>query len=550
MKKALFAVGLLCSSFSVFAGSYDIVYNILNTKCQNSGCHSSTSSDFPKFDGSSGTVYANLFNAPPMNAVADNRGDKLVKINQPYSSFLLRKCGGSLDTDLQVEAGEGDSMKTISGANLSFKEIEYIRQWIINGAAASGTTVDTATINAYYDDASRVPFLPKPTLPAGGKRLRFGPMFLPTNTEKEWLLKNEVDFPYDAEVNEIDGAMNIQSHHFLLFRFQDSASAAAENQGLRIVSISTGTTSFDGNKDLTGAWQGSEEIHLPAGTAMFWPKQTWLDYNYHCKNVTPKILPVDFYITLKYREHLPSSTVVEMKSHLSNNPFFSVPANSVKTVTYNDADNNTNETRYLWMLSSHTHKYGTGFDIFTKNTSMPGNIGDTIYKGTYDYAHGNELGYYDWQHPSIRFFDPLYSVNMMQGIFCKTTWNNTSSSTLTFGLTTDKEMQLFYYMYTLQLPVVQPNGISNFEDGNSVHVVPNPLQGAGLLIYQLKEPGTVDITVTDITGKLISRSSQEHQNEGTHQVALNDNGALPNGIYFARLHCNGKNITQKFVVGN
>ncbi|MFN8278505.1 MAG: T9SS type A sorting domain-containing protein [Chitinophagales bacterium] len=535
----------ICSFLTGFsAGSYDLVYSILNTKCQNGACHSATAAEALKFDGTAAAVYSALVNTTPGNAAAAASGDKIVRMNQPYNSYLLRKCASWLDSDLSLRTGEGDSMKTVYGTNISKKEAEYIRQWIMTGAPQTGNVVDTASINAYYDDPTAIPFATKPIAPTNGMRIHVGPLFVPIGTEKEWLLKSEVVFPYDAEIKEIDGQLNIQSHHFLLFRFDDSTQAAAMPNGLRTVSLSNGTTSFDGNKQLTGAWQTSEEIHLPQGTALFWPKHTWLDYNYHSKNATGHVLPVDFYLSLAYTEHLPTSTTIEMKSNLVNNPFFTIPAQSVKTLTMNDNDNGNNETRYIWMMSSHTHKYGTGFNIFKKDPAMPGNIGDTIYKGNFDYKDGVDRGYYDWEHPSIRYFQPQYPIDMTKGIFCKTSYNNTGSSPVFFGLTTNDEMQLYYYMYTNYLP--DANGISSVDANQLFRIVPNPMDHSGMLVYALDKGAAVSVVVTDINGKVVAQQTALQQAAGEQHYQLPAD--LSSGMYLAAVTVNGQRSVQKFVV--
>jgi hypothetical protein len=534
-------------------GTYDLVYSILNTKCQNAGCHSATSADALKFDGTKAAVYSALVNQIPANSAAAAKGHKLLWTNQPYESYLLRKIGGFLDTDLSIDtATEGAVMNDINGNNLTNKEVEYIRQWVMNGTKQTGNNIDTTLINAYYNDTARAPFYPKPAAPAPGTgyRLRFGPIFVssaPSKSEIEYVLKHEVNFPYNVEVNEIDGDMNPQSHHFLLFKHDDSAAAASMADGLRLVSLTGGTTSFDGNKKLVGAWQTPAELHLPARTAMFWEKKTWLDFNFHMKNYsTTGVLPFDFYLNCMFTERLPSSTTIEMKSRLVNNVGFLILPNSTYTNPYADGDNGANETRYIWMISSHTHKFGTNFDIFKYDNTKPGNIGDTIYNGTYDYENGFDLGHYDWEHPSIRRFDPLLPINMQtNGIICKTTWKNTSNSLIHFGFTTNDEMQLYYYMYTSELPTtgIKENEASNF----NFIVYPNPMNDMGTISYKLDKAASIKATVVDVTGKEIAVLREEKQTAGTYNVDMGGQ-QLSAGIYFARLSVDGSTTTRKFIV--
>ncbi len=554
MKKTLLGLLSLCSAGLFAQNSYDLVYTTLNTKCSNGSCHSATSSGSSlQFDGSSTTVYNALVNVVPQNTAAAARKDKYLRMNQPYESYLLRKCGGWFDTDLALEANEGNPMQDINGNNLSDKEIEYIRQWVMNGAKKTGVTIDTARINAYYNDPNKTPFLNKPFKPAGVKRLRFGPVFLPpagsANTEMEYLLKYKVDFDDNVEVSQIDGFMNSESHHLLLFKYQDSASAASMPEGLRIVSLTGGTTSFDGNKDLTGAWQDDAEIHLPAGTAIFWDKNTVLDFNYHLKNYNnPGVLPCDFYLNIAYKPRPVNTSTIEMKSALINNAtLFLLPGQQTKY--YNDNSNGKNETRHIWMMSSHTHKFGTYFDIHKKDNAKPNQLGDTLYKGNIDYTSNFDKGFYDWEHPSIKYFVPQVPVNMKtEGIRIVTKWNITQAAPVTFGFTTADEMQLFYYMYTNEL--ANPTGVSTIKDEQSIDllVYPNPTSSKATIAINTVEVDELTITLTDIQGKVIT-TLHPTVNKGLNEVELNTSALNLNaGLYLVKATGQHFNKESKLII--
>ncbi len=84
------------------------------------------------------------------------------------------------------------------------------------------------------------------------------------------------------------------------------------------ISITGGTTSFDGGKQLTSAWQDDAEFHLPTGTALFWDQKTYLDMNYHIKNyAATDVLPCDFYYNIYFEPRNPGT--IEMKANLVNN---------------------------------------------------------------------------------------------------------------------------------------------------------------------------------------------------------------------------------------
>lgn len=546
---------------------YQRVYTALNTKCQNAACHSATATDASaalKFDGTEDDVYNAIFNVSSSYASSVNKHERLVKPQHPYYSFLLRKVAGAgFDTDLAIDtATEGALMKDTSGNQLSNKEIEYIRQWIMFGAKKSYTNNEPQPnwqiVSDYYDNPVMT-FLPKPAKPnpAEGMQMRMGPIFLPPNgqTEQEWMQQQEVNFPYLAEINKIDGFMNQQSHHFLLFAFSDSAAAVSElnnrNKNMGLVDITTLTTSFDGDKMLTASWQDDAEFELPTGTALFWARKTYLDMNYHVKNYnSTNILPTDFYFNIYFKPRNPNT--IEMKSQLVNNAGLFL-LQGTRTVDYDDPINNDNtkETRYLWALASHAHKFATDYDLYIRDTT--GAIADKIYEGFYDYYNDYDLGYYSWDHPSIRYWPTFLPVKFGKhnghnaGIVARTTWNVTQPF-VSFGFTTNDEMQLFYYMYTSQDPNATTSVNDTKADNFNFTVMPNPMNNSGSLVYTLTDAAKVRASVVDVTGKEIALLEEENQAEGTHRVSIGNGDKLASGIYFARVTVNGNTYTQKFIV--
>jgi len=544
---------ILISALSVASlnaqNTFTQVHQLLQTKCSNATCHSASSSDALKFDGNETAVYNAIVNVVPENQFAKDRRDRLVKTNQPYESYLLRKVNYEFDADLALFAGEGDSMVDVNGAPLTKKETELLRQWIMNGAKKTGNTVDTGLVNAYYNDPT-YPFLQKPTAPANGagRRVRCGPIFIPksgSGQEKEITLKYHLEMPFDAQVKKVDGFMNNESHHFLLFKFADSLKASQEPDGIRVVSLLGGVTSFDGDKDLTAAWQDDEEIELPTGTALFWDKNTWLDLNYHVKNYgAQSVLPVDFYFNVYYEPRDPQ--IIEMKAHLVNRTTLLVPPGQ-STQYFSDNQNGSNETRHIWMLTSHTHKYGTAFDIHELDKSKPNQLGSQIYDGNYNYKGGYSFGQYYHDHPPIRYFQPQHAINFKtSGIRVKTLYNNTSNNLVTFGFTTNEEMQLFYYLYTNSVP----GGSVGIDEANfafsQVAVYPNPISAESAIYVDAKEETKSSIYLTDISGKVVANIFDGELVQGSNRFELPT--AISKGIYFANISAKGKSITRKFVV--
>ena len=596
---------------------YGRVYTILNTKCQNSSCHTATATDGSAvltFDGDSDAVYKQIFNKPSqLSASSVAKFEELVYPQQPYQSFLLRKIAGAkFDTDLALDStGEGAAMLPVQGTGnfpdtLSSLEIEVVRQWIRFGAlevyASTDPQPDYGTIAQYYNDGQLIPFFAKPPAPPVGRgiRLRMGPVFLPTSgpyVEQEWLEQQVVHFPFLPEITRIDGAMNNQSHHFLLFQYPDSASArdnSGNNAAPDVYNVGQvtpplispalqligGTNSFEGNKNLTGAWQEDANLILPEGTALMWDQKTYLDLNFHVKNYNAtSVLPCDFYFNVYFGPR--QASTIPMVSQLVNNSLnlgdangqclmepYTPPLGITKFLpdsaewrgNYADPDNGRSTAsagmRYLWMAAGHTHQWGTGFYIVVQDTF--GGLTDTIYNGQYDYTNQVEIGVWDHSHPPIEYWNngllPVYVGTTASGIKAGLVANTSYFSTvpcLHFGFTTANEMQLFYYMYTDKLPPVVNSINTVNENPFSLTVIPNPVnEGNGKIVYVLDGTSKVSSVIVDVTGKVISQLNEETEVAGAHEISINSTQRLAAGIYFARLIVDGSAYTKKFVVTN
>ena len=591
-RKLLFLIWILPISISSFAqyhydAGFPVIYNILSTKCSNAGCHSAQASSTLRFDTTSSAVHAAILNQPPVNATALSRGEQLVWPNQPYQSYLLKKAGSWFDTDLGLPAGEPDSAyHSRTSTGLTKIEVEYIRQWVIDSAAQFTPNIDTAIINAYYNGDSTFsgPFSPKLPKPSAGNGLqvRFGPFFLrntPGQNQVEYMLMNQLKFNTDQEVTALNTNMTSFSHHFILFTFDDSASAVAKGNGLRQVSLGVNTVSpFDGNKSVCSVWVFSENIQLPTQTAFFWPKSTYVDLDFHMLNYSSyPILPFDVYINIATQPRVAGDGIIQMQSRLNNNTtlgtldlnppyhYNSIAPHAISKCIDEDQDNthgatgslNGNDSmRYIWMINSHAHKMGVGFNIYNFDNSKPNDIGtDTIYNGFLTYGNPNGVvnqGYYDWEHPPLEYFPNLVGVNYKKGgLICETVYKNDSSFYQTFGFTTDQEMQLFYYLYVTTVPSgYNPPvlGVNNIAERSAFNfnVYPNPMAGKGTLAYTLVSPAMVNATITDITGKEIAVLKEENEQAGNYSVDIAKN--LPSGMYFAKLSVNGESFTKKFVV--
>lgn len=480
----------------------DRVYPLIQSKCAAS-CHNPTNpTGNLDFSGTPSEVYGKIVGITPDNEAAVNKGYKLVYPGHPYRSFMLLKANNGLIHQADggvLSSEEGSNMPPYGGGQpLTNIELEMVRQWIYAGAPLDegglGYVVNQQLILDYYNDGG-LPQLPRPAPPTAGHgfQIHLGPLFLSPSQEVEYDIKYELNLPADFEVTRLNLKMNDESHHFILYKFNDAASANSVNQGLRPINIVSTALDPDNNEFVAG-WQNDVDIRLPAGTAFRWAGNTVLNLNYHVPNYSGLILPADMYLNVHTQPY--GTAIKEMKSDLvqydantlwppSVGIVFTLPPGEWTLTDKWDTGPQIN----MWMLTTHTHKYGTDYDLYQQTPS--GGKGEKIFEGFMDYTYCNcDVGYYDWEHPPVKYYEPYYTIPAGTGLIQEAKFNNTGSSWVTFGLTTNDEMMLFMAQYTEGEPIPYV-GIPNIQDG---YCESSPAPALNLIPTDgvLAGPGVVD----------------------------------------------------------
>ena len=84
---------------------------------------------------------------------------------------------------------------------------------------------------------------------------------------------------------------------------------------------------------------------------------------------------------------------------------------------------------------------------------------------------------------------------------------------------------------------------------NGLSVYPNPFTNNTTITYQLNISSKVDITLTDVLGKVIVLFANPDQTAGKHEVLINSADLqLAKGMYFVKLETNmGRNFVKVIV---
>lgn len=498
MKKITFLALAVVTCTLSQAQTFKMVYNLFQANCT-VGCHNSSFKEGNlDLSASSAKVYSALVNVNPVNPAAVKHGDKLIVPGDPHHSFLLRKCNRNLDTDNNLKSGEGGVMPDNKPA-LKDQDIELIRQWILYGAQQNDNLVDTSLINKYYAGKA-LPEVTPPPPAAGAVRVHLGKIFLAPNAEAEYFIKHHITFPDTVEVNRLNLQMASQSHHFIIYKFLPGAQSGF-SEGLRLQDPQSGANSSNGNNTMVNAWQTPLDVQLPAGTAYLWEKGTVLDLNYHIHNDNPdSVLGAEVYFDVFTQ---PKTKPVQiMYSELITNTDIAIPNDKTDhTFTKAFFDKTDTSTWNIWLLSSHTHKYGKDFDIFLRNPD--GTAGTQIFEGWFDTKYKFNQGYYSWEHPPVEIFQSMLPVKVKDGLIQKAVFNNDGPNPVSFGLTTKDEMMLFFVQYTInEAPYV--SGITEKKaDEYKTEVYPNPFSGFISISGKVEKPTEIKTELLDMMGRQV-----------------------------------------------
>lgn len=537
---------LNCTTFA--QTTFDRVYSIIQTRCA-ATCHKYGSPDGNMLlDGTKQEVLANLVNVTPDNDTAEIKGYKRVLPGDARRSLLFRKINQGIDGYATLQNGDGAPMPKDTTA-LSFVEQELIRQWIIFGAEDTGYHyVDEQTITDYYGGfaEARDPSLAPPA-PSEGYQIYFGPIFLKPGKEIEFDGKFSVHNTEDVEVYKMNTAMNKESHHYAVFKYHPGEDAAVPPGLHRVNSIGDAAALFF-SAEVVAQWPNSLEIETPPGTALMWDSNTVLNLSYHILNYSDSIVAAEVYMNIFTRPQQASTQpMLSYPVRYDGHPVYQggwdvqnlilYPSNNDTTLTITQFSPDSTFYWNLWSIQAHTHKYGKDFNIYLRNPD--GTKGQIIYDGTYDVTHTFDQGFYDWEHPPLRYFDPPLSVDMTEGMIHEAKFRNNTGDTIGFGLKTTDEMFVSYVYYTKS---ETPLGILPDKVFNEAHVkiYPNPA-GEQALIHI--GPDVVlknaELRIYDLLGKEVLLAGDLKERQFTLKT-----GNLPTGNYFYRLMNDGRVVAS------
>jgi hypothetical protein len=428
-----FILLLSCEKEGKTRSSFDLIQeDILTPSCALSGCHSSASDPAFAEHGlilKEGESYDNLVGVSPKNSNAFGDGLQRVKEFKSAESLLYHKIH-----TLDHHSNDYGNPMPLGLPLLSQGQVEFIRQWIDNGAPREGIAANEEFLQDVTPQDEPFEALPAP---AAGYQMKLGPFEVAPNFEREFFLYQKVGNTEEAYVNRIEIRMRINSHHFILYDFSEDAppSVIPSLDLVRDIRNTNGTYNIQNlpatlhHVFVAGSQTPNLDFTFPAGVAILLPPDRAYDMNSHYVNKQSVPITGEVHVNL---HTVPSAQVLHIAKalNLPNNSLTLLP-NQRTTVTKEFL---MDQKTYVISLTSHTHKLGEKFVIRIKGGSRNG---EAVYTNT------------DWHNAKWVPFDPPIVLNAGEGLISEITYNNTTSKTVSFGLTSEDEMGIIFgYFYT------------------------------------------------------------------------------------------------------
>jgi len=406
---------------------------ILTPTCATVGCHASDKDPSFAQHGlvlTANMAYQNLVNVVPKNSLAKTDGLMRVKPFVSAQSLLFHK----LNTDASHHAGKQyGNLMPLGSDPLSVGQIEFVRRWIDAGAPREGSVVDATLLDDKTPSVTYAPFelLSKPAT-GQGFQLNLPQFSVTPNFERELFMRRELGNTADVYVNRVQVKMRPNSHHFIAYGYKSLNALPAVDQirDLRNPDGSANLLTFLSMQNhifVAGTQTSTHDYTFPEGAALLIPANTSLDLNAHYVNKTSVAIPGEVSMNMYT---IDKSKVVNVVRSLNEaNTSFSLPAGKTTVITTNFIYS---KLRTILALTSHTHKLAQKFVIKIKGGTRDGEI---VYTNT------------DWGSPEIVNFKTPIVLKAGEGLTSEVTYNNSTSRTVSFGLTSGDEMNIIFGYY-------------------------------------------------------------------------------------------------------
>ena len=428
--------------------SFDLLQDkLLTPSCATSGCHLSVQDASYAQHGlvlAKGLAYGNLIGVSPRNSVAMANKLQRVKKFSSAESLLFHKL--NWDLSHHVTANYGAPMP-LGGKPVSKGQLDFVQKWIEAGAPDKGQVVDAKLLDdttPSFTEPTNFSALDSPVKEGKtGFQLKVDRFIVPPNFEREIFVRRPLNNTDAIYVSRIKLKSRANSHHLVVYDFRSKLLLPNmdELRDLRNTDNSLNINTvlqMSNHIFLGGGTDPNSDYSFPEGTALKLPANSSVDLNPHYFNKTKDNLYGENYVNLYT---IPQSQVKNVVSMIDfNNSSFSLPANQTTIITkdffnFDGFVKGSGKSVMIVSLTSHTHERGKLFQIKIKGGTRDGEV---IYEDN------------DWAHPKVINYAKPIALKEGEGLTSVVTYVNNTNKTLSFGLTSEDEMDIIFGYYFIQ----------------------------------------------------------------------------------------------------
>lgn len=413
--------------------------HILDGNC--ASCHSAGNS-FARQSGlelTSDVAYQQLVDVLPTNPAA--RADGLQRISSTggpiglFQSYFWEKINAADQDHFYNDHPNYGSLMPLGDQSLTNGQLDFIRNWILQGAPETGTVVDVSLLedNTRFEPPEFRVLDP----PESGIQLhleRFDVWSSETH-DREFLYYQPYPTTEDQFISRFEISYRPGSHHFILYHYDENDREPTPGV-FRDVREQNGRVNIRNAFDVgrlfpfqyyVGSQQPYTNYSFPAGVALKLPRGKGFDLNSHSVNRSGETRDGEVYVNLHTVEEDDIIHVAQYGSF--NNTDIYLPPHQQTTISRVFEFEETSHVLQMW---AHAHEHMTEFIVEHVGGEKDGEL---IYWSN------------DWEHPpGLEFNEPL-TFEVGDRVRLKTTYVNDTDDEIEFGLLSSDEMQILFFVY-------------------------------------------------------------------------------------------------------
>jgi hypothetical protein len=279
-------------------------------------------------------------------------------------------------------------------------------------------------------------FVALPPMPAdSGIQLHIPAFPIPANFEREIFMLKDLGNADTVYVNRIRSYCRAGTHHFVMNNAEANSAFPLPPLDLMIdQNVMDGTANISANANNVGtffeAQQPDYTLTMPEGFAFKMEPHKKFTANSHYFNKTNATRFGEAYMNFYT---IPKNKVTHIleNGEINGNEFLKLAPNESKTITTTQIFEKTTQ---IYLLIPHYHKRGQKFEVKIKGGTRDG---ETILE-SYDYQHAIQGMYFN--NPII--------LQKGEGLTTIVTYKNDVNRTISYGVTSEDEMNYLFYYYT------------------------------------------------------------------------------------------------------